>query len=214
MNSLIFTGVFDSPKVVMQKDVTLLFSFQEAQLSTSMHQHPSVFVTASWLWLPPILFSFKTNWDASFIPSSRCGGLGGVTQDSNNDVIACFSCIANNTLNYEVAEALVLRKAMFICAELGLHSMTFEGDCQSVINMINSISSPSSFVTSIIVDIHQLLLNFPYWYVVFSHRETKMVAHHLAKLACSIFYDDIWVDECPSNVMSFVMFDKHCILPT
>lgn len=131
---------------------------------------------------------------------------------ANDDVYASFNCKVAHTFNPEVAEALALRKAMLLCEELGFPSMIFEGDCLSVVHMINSISTPYACVRLVIFDIQQLFLSHPLWHVVFIHiKKVNMVAHHLARLACSISFDLILVDECLDNVLSYVIFDKPCI---
>lgn len=87
------------------------------------------------------------------LTSSKSSGLGGVTRDANGDVYVSFSCKVSHIFNPEVAEALTLRKVMFLYGDLGFHFMIFEGDRLSAVNMINSISIPFAYARPITFDI-------------------------------------------------------------
>lgn len=53
-------------------------------------------------------------------------------------------------------------------------------------------------------DVQLLLSLAPFWKVTFTYREDNCVAHVLAKYACNMGDDQIWVDEVP-HVISDVL---------
>lgn len=74
--------------------------------------------------------------------------------------------------------------------------------------MINSKFEPLTELGPVIFDIQQLLYQQPLWAVKFNYREANMVIHNFAKWACHLGTEIVWIEECSSNVMNCVLFDK------
>lgn len=49
------------------------------------------------------------------------------------------------------------------------------------------------------------------WKVVYIPRNANRATHGLAKLACSLPNDLIWMGECPKVMMDVILEDKLCI---
>lgn len=86
--------------------------------------------------------------------------------------------------------------------------MFFESDCLRFIKASVSLDPSSSEVSLVVHDIRIFWHAQPGWQLRFDYRETKMVAHELAKLACTISQDQIWMESVPANVENFVTNDK------
>lgn len=97
---------------------------------------------------------------------------------------------------------------MNISRDLSPNNVIFEQDYLRVINEVNLVKVNETTLSMVVQDIKCMLEYNPIWIVNFVHREANMVAHILAKLACSTIGEKIWVEECPLNVMSFVLREK------
>lgn len=100
---------------------------------------------------------------------------------------------------------------MITSSEAGITNITFEGDCQHVVQEVNSDSLCDSMLRTIVYDIRCLLAFNPFLKVKYVPREANGVAHNLAKLALSLSGQNIWVEECPLSVMPLVVKDQSCI---
>lgn len=91
------------------------------------------------------------------------------------------------------------------CAKMGFNSMFFEGDCLVVVHWSNSQLELPSNIRPVIMDIRKLLQLHLDWSINFILREANNVAHLLAKLACSVSFDFIWIEECLGHVMRCIV---------
>lgn len=101
-------------------------------------------------------------------------------------------------------EALALRRAMSICNDSGLNQIEFEGDFQYLVQLVKSREEGPSELRPIMFNIQELLKQHTRWRIQFVYRDANKSAHNLAKLACNLVYDIIWMEECPNPVMPFV----------
>lgn len=99
---------------------------------------------------------------------------------------------------------------MTIKRELGFSNIIFEGDRQRVVNATNFPKDSRDELTPIIHDIHFMMQQSQGWQVHFHHRETNRVAHNLAKIACSLNCEKVWMEKCPSLILNMVLEDKLC----
>lgn len=88
----------------------------------------------------------------------------------------------------------------------------FEGDCLKVISTSNSTTLVGDKLHSIIFDIRELLQQTPGWTLLFSYREANKAANALAKLACNLAKNVVWMENCPFSVVVFIKEDKLCNL--
>lgn len=99
---------------------------------------------------------------------------------------------------------------MLYCANLSLNSLNFEGDCLNVVNWSNSHIEPPSDIRSIIFYIRNLLQHHSDWTVTFTCWESNKVGRILAKMACTVNSDCIWIEDYPGLVMSSILLDMLC----
>lgn len=109
-----------------------------------------------------------------------------------------------------IVEALTLRGAIIICNDLELEHVIFEGDCKRVVDAIISSLENSTELSPLIFYVKSIFRHHSSWEVKFAYRDTSRVAHSLAKLACSFSGENVWLKECPMQVMSLILKDKHC----
>lgn len=76
-----------------------------------------------------------------------------------------------------------------------MQSVTFEGDCLQVIEAANKTSLSENELCTIMHDIYYLLSLAPNQKITFTFRDVDHVAHILAKHACILGDDQIWIEE-------------------
>lgn len=206
-NLFLFEGKFESPRILNLQAQSQVLNFQATQQSNLTIPTPSDWARKRQL---PPLNTFKVNWDTALDISSKAFGLGGIARNELGQVLASFCFKPKAVSNPIIAEAQALKKSMLICAELGFKSLLFEGECLDVVNWTNFLLEPPPYIRPIIFDIRNLLQLHTDWKISFTHREANFVAHILAKMACNVSSDCIWIEECPSNVRSYVLLDLPC----
>lgn len=60
----------------------------------------------------------------------------------------------------------------------------------------------------IICDIHHLLRKVSSWKIHFVYRDANRAAHMLAKLACNLVEDQIWIEHYPYIVTELIQVEK------
>lgn len=80
-----------------------------------------------------------------------------------------------------MAEALVLRKAIIICMELALDSVTFKGESKVMVQAVNSSQPVFIEISYIVFDIQCLLRHRSARLVQFIYREANYTAHAIVK---------------------------------
>lgn len=73
--------------------------------------------------------------------NNRSVGFGGVIRDKDGEVHVARCCNLAVVCQPAMAEAMALRKLMFICLELELNLVIFEGNCLEVVKAANSSES-------------------------------------------------------------------------
>lgn len=118
--------------------------------------------------------------------TNQSTGLGMIIRDFKGEIKASSCCIKPCLYQPAIAEAYALCTAMLICQNLGIIEGIFEGDCKYVINAANSKDEVYSTIYPLITDIKAMMKQHPTWTIQFNNKDTNKVAHHLAKLACSM----------------------------
>lgn len=129
-NNFIFASNFDSPRLLLQQSQSLLLNFQKTQTTSSTIPIPnqSILVPRATRWQPPAHNKLKANQDTTLDLQTKTCGLSGIIRNEVGKVIASFCSKLEEVHNPQMAEALALRYAMTICAELRLKNVYFEGD--------------------------------------------------------------------------------------
>lgn len=101
-------------------------------------------------------------------------------------------------------------KALSICQDMGLSHVIFEGDCMQVIQAMHRKKIWDDILSPIIFYILHLLNCNLCWTVVYDSRGANNSVHYLAKLACNLNIDSVWIEECPEDILPVVLADKLC----
>lgn len=158
-------------------------------------------------WNPPNQGVVKINSDGAFDGSGKRGGVGLVARDYLGQVKWVTAIPISNTHSAEAVEALGFRWAVTLAKEKGGERFSFEGDAQSIIQMLKGEKAISSSLAVIIRDIIRLSTSFCDFSFSFTPRDSNRVAHVVAKHALSIEQPTTWEGTCPDWVRREALFD-------
>ncbi|XP_042974694.1 uncharacterized protein LOC122306328 [Carya illinoinensis] len=139
--------------------------------------------TSNQVWQPPEWPMFKVNVDAAFDKSLNRMGMGIIVRDSEGKIQACLTAPKEWVFSAAQAERAALQRAMFMCFEMGMHQVIFEGDAKVVIDAINSKEMDSSWHGQETEDLQQWMAAHPFWRLFFVYRSANQAAHAAAKEA-------------------------------
>lgn len=109
---------------------------------------------------------------------------------------------------------MALKKALYVCRDLGLSNITFEGNCLQVIQAVEGDDQPTNDTLDLIIFDIQFLLKYNRkdWKVVYINKEANNSAHCLDKMTCNSLIDSIWIDECPECILLAVLVDMFYLV--
>lgn len=87
----------------------------------------------------------------------------------------------------------------------------FEGDCLQVIKAMNNRKIIDDELSPIVFNISIMVQQARGWKFHCVNREANRVAHVLAKFACRLTSQRIWMEEYPPRASHFDLADKHRI---
>ena len=114
-------------------------------------------------------------------------------------------------LSHTVAdiEALAYWKAVEFATEIGLQRVIFEGDSAMVINALNQGSAGLSTYGVVIEDIRCQAMVFQSSVFNRASRSCNCVADALAKKAKGSRGTQVWLNDPPKDIASFLLFNVH-----
>ncbi|XP_059446463.1 uncharacterized protein LOC132178010 [Corylus avellana] len=89
--------------------------------------------TKVFCWEAPKDDFVKVNWDAAVDKHRRKMGIGVIIRDSMGEVLTTLSAPKDYIIEPDIAEALVVLRAVLFCGELGFHWVILEGDALQVV---------------------------------------------------------------------------------
>ena len=130
-----------------------------------------------------------------------------MVRDNEGLVIAAMATCVLQFLQAIEIEALAANKALEFAQEMGLFDVVLEGDSSLVMAFLNSKNPGLASYGLLLQD--TLSLSSVFSKLSYSHtkREGNTVAHNLAKLAVNLPNCVIWMEDVPSNVLSFYQVD-------
>lgn len=109
-----------------------------------------------------------------------------------------------------LAEALALRQAL-LCWDLQFAKAIFEGDYLKLIMEVKSPTRSSCELYYVLHDIRVLLNQAQGRSLLFCYHEANSASHSLAKIACNLGEDCVWMEDYPSHIES-VLANKLCLI--
>ncbi|XP_050213893.1 uncharacterized protein LOC126665213 [Mercurialis annua] len=140
------------------------------------------------LWLPPPTGFHKVNFDGAIDMNSKIGAIGFVVSDCAGNIILAGARRFPGIVVPITIEALALRTSMEEVLLPGYKDIICEGDCQILINAVNSSSSDDRDAGVVLEDILSLIFHFSEIRFSYVNRENNWVAHMVARKAL--------VDDC------------------
>ncbi|XP_042972749.1 uncharacterized protein LOC122304550 [Carya illinoinensis] len=128
-------------------------------------------------WKKPEIRTFKANWDASVSTELNRAGYDIIIRDEQGNIMVCVCASHKPIVKHVMAEGLALRRAMEVCADLGLGRVVFEGDAQIIVQAVTSDEEISADYGVLVNDARSMLRTWPQWHVAFVHREANYAAH-------------------------------------
>ncbi|KAK0599705.1 hypothetical protein LWI29_007836 [Acer saccharum] len=158
-------------------------------------------------WRPPEQGFWKVNSDATTCLKVPSSGLGIIIRSADRSVCVAAAYNSKATFLPIVAEAMTVRRGIFLAIELGLVPFLIESNCFQVVQMIRYGDSFNGDVGPIISNVVLSLKSLPRCSIGFVPRAGNAVAHSLAKLAISFNVDRCWLDSFPPYVERSVLLD-------
>ncbi|KAJ1435953.1 Ribonuclease H-like superfamily [Sesbania bispinosa] len=156
-------------------------------------------------WVAPPMGWYKINCDAALADVGDWG-IGIIVRDSEGFVIAAASRKVETLGDATLTEAMGLRLAVQFALDLSLQDTIFEYDCKVVVDQVVHESFHNSYVGLVIKDCSFLASNLRNCIFCHTRRNNNMVAHLLAKFACSN-PEISWIEETPDYISSVVAVD-------
>ncbi|XP_062010699.1 uncharacterized protein LOC133727086 [Rosa rugosa] len=162
-------------------------------------------------WKHPPLGVLKANYDGSFNPETKRGGLGFVIRDSSGILIAGGARPLNNLLSAEHAEVLACQAALAFVRSHNMMPVILETDSSLVQRQVSSRATRNtSLLGRIYDDIVEALRFYPNVSILHTMREANLVAHLIADHAKSLQYESFFFST-PTFLMAAVAAECHVL---
>ena len=149
----------------------------------------------------------KVNFDGVVFGELNNSCVRVVIRDNNGAVLASCSKKLTRAYKAEETETLAAQKALMFTHELGFQRVILEGDALGLIQALKPQEQNLSLLGSLVEDVKVYLNHFQR--VLYSHvkRNNNSVAHNPAKHAIRIPNFQVWMEDVPSHIVSFLYSD-------
>ncbi|XP_050254870.1 uncharacterized protein LOC126700716 [Quercus robur] len=158
-------------------------------------------------WRPPDWGTHNINFDAAVFGATDSARIGVIVRDWRGEPVRALSMAVPMANLVSDLEVVACRRAVNFEAELGLHSVTFEGDSAIVINVVSQGNVVLATYENIVEDIRSLSSSFLSWFFTYVHRSGNVVADFLAKKARYLDGCQLWTSTMPEDIMAVASFD-------
>ena len=158
-------------------------------------------------WSPLQAGFVKINFDGTVFGNSNSSSVGAVIQYHNGAIMASCAEKLNQAYKAEEIEAFATLKALQFAFDLGFQNAKLEGDSLGLIKALKEEDHNLSPLGLLVKDVKLAANNFVS--LSYSHikRNGNSVAHILAKHAIRIPDFQVWMEDVPSHVVSFLHSD-------
>nr|XP_023903860.1 uncharacterized protein LOC112015657 [Quercus suber] len=158
-------------------------------------------------WRPPQDGFVKINFDGAVFCHSNSSGVGAVIWNHDGAVMASYAEKLNQAYKAEEIEALAALKAVQFAYNLGFQKVILEGDSLGLIKALKAEEHNLSLLGLLVEDVKLVANNFVS--LSYSHikRNGNSVAHNLVKHAIRIPNFQVWIEDVPSHIVSFLHSD-------
>ena len=134
-------------------------------------------------WVAPPLGWFKLNTDGSSLGNPGLARGGGIIRNHLGDWVGGFSRAIGYTTSVQ-AELRALKDGLILAIDLGILNLEIEMDSLVAVELLNSITTPNAFLSSIVADCRYLMERFEHASLKHIFREANGCADLLAKTGC------------------------------
>nr|XP_023875864.1 uncharacterized protein LOC111988307 [Quercus suber] len=158
-------------------------------------------------WRPLQAGFVKINFDGAVFGNSNSSGVGAVIRNHYGAVMASCAEKLNQAYKAEEIEALAALKVLQFTYDLGFQKAILEGDLLGLIKALKAEDHNLSPLGLLVEDVKLVANNFVS--LSYSHikRSGNSVAYNLAKHAIRIPDFQVWTEDAPSHVVSFLHSD-------
>ena len=148
------------------------------------------------------------NFDGTVFSNSNSSGVGAVIRNYNGVVMASCAEKLNQAYKEEEIEALAALKALQFAYGLGFQNAILEGGSLGLIKALKAEDHNLSPLGLLVEDVKLVANNFVS--LSYSHikRNGNSVTHNLAKHALRISDFQVWMEDVPTHVVSFLHSDE------
>jgi ribonuclease HI len=157
-------------------------------------------------WVVPPLGWFKLKTDGSALGNPGLAGGGGVIRNHVGDWVGGFSR-AIGVITSVQAELRALIDSLKLAIDLGILNLEIEMDYLVAVELVNSITTPNVFLSTIVTDCGSIMERFELCSLKHIFRETNDCADLLAKVGCAQTSDFISFSNTPAYVLEALAFD-------
>ena len=100
---------------------------------------------------------FKVNFDATIFVELNCSGFGAIIRNDKGELMVAMSVKGPPVTCSEEAEILACRKALKFSVDVGFSNVIVEGDNETVMRAVSSLSQTHSWLGNIYEDVKWLL---------------------------------------------------------
>ncbi|XP_062014154.1 uncharacterized protein LOC133730612 [Rosa rugosa] len=151
-------------------------------------------------WKPPSAGWVKIN--GAFYKETCTGGIGVIIRDDMGRCLGGYYASVSHVSSSEQVEALAGREAVSLAIQRGLSPVIFETDSLTLFHATKQRVIPhTSFIGRVYDDITFHLQQMPGSYFTHAYRQANVVAHTLARFACSSSSSLFWGLEPPACIV-------------
>ena len=158
-------------------------------------------------WRPLQSGFVKVNFDGAVFDNSNLSGVGAVIRNHSVAVMASCAEKLNQAYKADEIEALAALKALQFAYDLSFQNAILERDSLGLIQALKAKDHNLSPLGLLVEDVKLFANNFVS--LSYSHikRSGNSVAHNLAKHAIRIPDFQVWMEDIPSHIVSFLHLD-------
>ncbi|XP_056692267.1 uncharacterized protein [Spinacia oleracea] len=205
-NMWVFETKRVEPTMAYTRTVALLGEYEAANARDA---EPAPTPVSNQHWQAPYAGHYKLNTDASVIATKV--GLGVLVRDSMGDVLMSAWMRGEEAIPVLQAEAEALRFGLQYAYDAGFRSLEVESDNQALVKLVQAHEHSRMHMHVIVEDIVTLPNAFEFCSFIFLSRNCNKVAHSIANISLTMEEVKVWMEECPTETLPFVLVDKAMI---
>ena len=159
-------------------------------------------------WQTPGPNRYKLNVAYCLSPSHAQAGLGVLMRDSSGSIAAAMCTRVRWDGEVLQAHARSLLMALQFAYDVGLWILEVDVGCQELLGLISKGSPCFASMGVLIDDICLWHLSFDFLSFSFIRKECNKAAYALATEALSSHMEQVWLEDQPTCISSFVQFDS------